>query len=32
MWGDYPWWKTTEAIPQGAFNLREFIQRTSDFV
>ncbi len=19
MWGDYPWWKTTEAIPQGAF-------------
>ena len=17
MWGDYPWWKTTEAIPQG---------------
>ena len=17
MWGDYPWWKTTDAIPQG---------------
>ncbi len=30
-WGDYPWWKTTEAIPQGAFNFHEFLQRTSDF-
>jgi hypothetical protein len=17
LWGDYPWWKTTDAIPQG---------------
>ncbi|MEO8496574.1 MAG: hypothetical protein ABI614_16020 [Planctomycetota bacterium] len=31
QWGDYPWWKTTEAIPQGAFNYDELIQRTSDF-
>ena len=31
MWGDYPWWKTTEAIPQGSFNFNELLQRTSDF-
>ena len=32
MWGDYPWWKTTEAIPQGAFHFNALLQRTSDFV
>ncbi len=32
LWGDYPWWKTTDAIPQGAFNVEQLIQRTSDFV
>jgi len=32
MWGDYPWWKTTEAIPQGAFNFHELVHRVSDFV
>ena len=32
MWGDYPWWKTTEAIPQGgAFNFNELLHRASDF-
>ena len=30
MWGTYPWWKTTDAIPQGAFNFPELFQRTSD--
>ena len=30
MWGDYPWWKTTVAIPQGAFNFKELVERTSD--
>ena len=32
MWGAYPWWKTTDATPKGAFNYNEFIERTSDFV
>jgi len=31
MWGDYPWWKTTDAIPQGAFNFNELVERMSDF-
>lgn len=33
LWGDYPWWKTSDAIPQGgAFNLDQFVERVSDFV
>ncbi|HRX82059.1 MAG: hypothetical protein H6821_12600 [Planctomycetaceae bacterium] len=30
LWGDYPWWKTTEAETQGAFNYMELIQRTTN--
>jgi hypothetical protein len=29
MWGDYPWWKTTDAIPQGAFDINELLRRTT---
>ena len=32
-WGEtWQWWKTTDAIPKGAFNFHEFLRRTSDFV
>lgn len=30
LWGDYPWWKTTEAATQGAFNFHELLERTTD--
>ncbi|MEX0819718.1 MAG: hypothetical protein WD070_08985, partial [Pirellulaceae bacterium] len=26
MWGDYPWWKTSEAIPKGAFHWNELVR------
>ena len=32
MWGDYPWWKTTEAIPQGgAFIMEQVTEPISHF-
>ena len=31
MWGDYPWWKTTEAIPQGAFIMEQITEPMSHF-
>lgn len=31
LWGDFPWWRTSEAQTQGAFNYSELIVRTSDF-
>jgi hypothetical protein len=30
LWGDYPWWKTTEAATQGAFNFNALLERTTD--
>lgn len=30
LWGDYPWWKTTEAATQGAFNSNALLERTTD--
>ncbi|MBI2478247.1 MAG: hypothetical protein HYV60_06275 [Planctomycetia bacterium] len=32
LWGDYPWWKTTEAATQGAFNFTELLTRTTNVV
>ena len=30
LWGDYPWWKTTDAATQGAFHFIESPQRATD--